>query len=109
MVLFSALTQEPQTIQQLLKKIVIKFITYPQISSKSLKSSQITRLFINHLSCCGAGTAADTEYTTRMISSQLELHRLNTGRPVRVTAANRLLRQYLFRYQPPPTQSLTLL
>lgn len=49
--------------------------------------------------CCGAGTAADTEYTTRMISSQLELHRLNTGRQVRVVAANRLLRQYLFRYQ----------
>ena len=34
-----------------------------------------------------------------MISSQLELHRLNTGRQIRVVAANRLLRQYLFRYQ----------
>jgi 20S proteasome subunit beta 2 len=34
-----------------------------------------------------------------MISSQLELHRLNSGRQVRVIAANRLLRQYLFRYQ----------
>jgi 20S proteasome subunit beta 2 len=50
-------------------------------------------------SCCGAGTAADTEYTTKNISSQLELHRLNSGRQVRVVAANRLLRQYLFRYQ----------
>merc|ERR1711988_389356 len=30
--------------------------------------------------CCGAGTAADTEMTTNMIASQLELHRLNTGR-----------------------------
>ena len=50
-------------------------------------------------SCCGAGTAADTEYTTKMIASQLELHRLNSGRQVRVAAANRLLRQYLFRYQ----------
>ena len=47
--------------------------------------------------CCGAGTAADTEMTTRMISSQLELHRLNTGKLVPVTAANRLLKQYLFR------------
>ena len=26
--------------------------------------------------CCGAGTAADTENTTALISSQLELHRL---------------------------------
>ncbi|CAG2175438.1 unnamed protein product [Oppiella nova] len=36
---------------------------------------------------------------TRMISSQLELHRLNTGNTVPVVAANRLLKQYLFRYQ----------
>ena len=50
-------------------------------------------------SCCGAGTAADTEYTTKMIASQLELHRLNTGRQVRTKAALRMLRQYLFRYQ----------
>jgi hypothetical protein len=28
---------------------------------------------------CGAGTAADTENTTGLISSQLELHRLRTG------------------------------
>ena len=49
-------------------------------------------------SCCGAGTAADTEMTTQMISSQLELHRLNTGRIPRLCTANRLLKQYLFRY-----------
>ena len=30
-------------------------------------------------------------------SSQLELHRLNTGRQVRVVAANRLVKQMLFR------------
>ncbi|KAI0243124.1 Proteasome subunit beta type-7 [Lamellibrachia satsuma] len=49
--------------------------------------------------CCGAGTAADTEMVTQMISSQLELHRLNTDRTVRVCTANRLLKQKLFRYQ----------
>merc|ERR1712141_259397 len=49
--------------------------------------------------CCGAGTAADTEMTTQMISSKLELHRLNTGRTARVCVANRLLKQMLFRYQ----------
>ncbi|XP_064616495.1 proteasome subunit beta type-7-like [Liolophura sinensis] len=48
--------------------------------------------------CCGAGTAADTEMTTQMISSQLELHQLNTGRIPRVCTANRLLKQMLFRY-----------
>ncbi|KAK9510270.1 hypothetical protein O3M35_005090 [Rhynocoris fuscipes] len=49
--------------------------------------------------CCGAGTAADTDMTTRTISSQLELHRLNTGRIVPVRTANRMLKQLLFRYQ----------
>ncbi|XP_026468433.1 proteasome subunit beta type-7-like [Ctenocephalides felis] len=48
--------------------------------------------------CCGAGTAADTEMTSDMISSQLELHRLNTGRVVPVVTANTLLKQMLFRY-----------
>ena len=36
-------------------------------------------------SCCGAGTAADTENVTEMISANLELHRLSTGRKVRTT------------------------
>ncbi|XP_017138150.1 proteasome subunit beta type-7 [Drosophila miranda] len=49
--------------------------------------------------CCGAGTAADTERTTDIISSQLELHRLSTERNVRVVAANTMLKQMLFRYQ----------
>jgi len=49
--------------------------------------------------CAGAGTAADCDKTTGMISSQLELHRLNTGRQVRVVAAQRMVKQMLFRYQ----------
>jgi len=49
--------------------------------------------------CCGAGTAADCDKTTNMIMSQLELHRLNTGRQVRMVVANRMLKQMLFRYQ----------
>ncbi|KAI9226257.1 MAG: proteasome subunit beta type-7 [Piptocephalis tieghemiana] len=49
--------------------------------------------------CCGAGTAADTEMTTSMISSQLELHRLSTGREARVVTAMTLLKQHLFKYQ----------
>ncbi|KAL5012259.1 hypothetical protein ScPMuIL_010810 [Solemya velum] len=52
----------------------------------------------SNIYCCGAGTAADTEMTTQMISSQLELHRLNTDRKPRVCTANRLLKQMLFRY-----------
>ena len=49
--------------------------------------------------CCGAGTAADTEMTTSLIASQLELHRLNTGRQVPVIAACTRLKHLLYRYQ----------
>ena len=54
---------------------------------------------MHFFSCCGAGTAADTEMTTQMISSQLELHRLFTNRIVPVCTANQMLKQHLFRYQ----------
>jgi 20S proteasome subunit beta 2 len=49
--------------------------------------------------CCGAGTAADTENTTGMVSSQLELHRLSTGRESQIVTALMMFKQYLFRYQ----------
>ncbi|NWH69850.1 PSB7 protein, partial [Piaya cayana] len=49
--------------------------------------------------CCGAGTAADTDMTTQLISSNLELHSLSTGRLPRVATANQMLKQMLFRYQ----------
>jgi len=49
--------------------------------------------------CCGAGTAADTEFTTALISSNMELHALQTGRKPRVVTAMTMLKQMLFRYQ----------
>ncbi|TPX67561.1 hypothetical protein SpCBS45565_g03752 [Spizellomyces sp. 'palustris'] len=49
--------------------------------------------------CCGAGTAADCDATTALISSKLELHRLHTGRESRVVTAMTMLKQMLFRYQ----------
>ncbi|RQM06988.1 hypothetical protein DH86_00000129 [Scytalidium sp. 3C] len=49
--------------------------------------------------CAGAGTAADTEFTTALISSELELHSLSTGRKPRVVTCMTLLKQHLFRYQ----------
>lgn len=58
--------------------------------------------------CCGAGTAADTEATCKSIESQLELLRLNTGREVPVVAANRLLKQMLYRYQGHVSAALVL-
>jgi len=63
------------------------------------KNSQKIHYLAQHIYCCGAGTAADTDMTNKMVSSQLELHRLSTGKIVPICVANRMLRQYLFRYQ----------
>ncbi|XP_053190937.1 proteasome subunit beta type-10 [Scomber japonicus] len=49
--------------------------------------------------CCGAGVAADAEVTTQIMSSNVELHTLNTGRPPLVAMVTRQLKQMLFRYQ----------
>ncbi|KAJ8334983.1 hypothetical protein SKAU_G00406220 [Synaphobranchus kaupii] len=49
--------------------------------------------------CCGAGVAADAEVTTQMMSSNVELHALSTGRPPQVVTVTRQLKQMLFRYQ----------
>lgn len=49
--------------------------------------------------CCGAGVAADAEITTQIMSSNVELHTLNTGRPPLVAMVTRQLKQMLFRYQ----------
>jgi 20S proteasome subunit beta 2 len=49
--------------------------------------------------CCGAGTAADTEMITQLISSQLELLRMNTHSQSRLVTACTLLKRRLFQYQ----------
>lgn len=72
------------------------------------KNCEKIHFLAKNMYCCGAGTAADTEMTTNMISSQLELLRLNTGREVRVTTANTLLKRMLFRYQGHVSAALVL-
>ncbi|KAK9479491.1 nucleophile aminohydrolase [Lipomyces japonicus] len=49
--------------------------------------------------CAGAGTAADCEMVTQLMSSTLELHALSTGRKPRVVTLLTLLKQHLFKYQ----------
>lgn len=58
--------------------------------------------------CCGAGTAADTEKTTELIASQLELLRLSTNTQSRVVAAVTLLKRTLFKYQGHVSAALVL-
>lgn len=58
--------------------------------------------------CCGAGTAADTEKTTELIASNLELLRLNTNSQSRVVTALTLLKRTLFKYQGHVSAALVL-
>ncbi|XP_062140500.1 proteasome subunit beta type-7 [Drosophila sulfurigaster albostrigata] len=68
----------------------------PIVSDKNC--SKIHRLQ-QHIYCCGAGTAADTEQMTLLTSAEMDLHELNMGRQVPVICASMMLRQTLFRYQ----------
>ncbi|GAV84448.1 LOW QUALITY PROTEIN: Proteasome domain-containing protein [Cephalotus follicularis] len=58
--------------------------------------------------CCGAGTAADTEAVTDMVSSQLQLHRYHAGQESRVVTALTLLKKHLFNYQRHVSAALVL-
>eukprot|EP00542_Grammatophora_oceanica_P019738 CAMPEP_0194049082 /NCGR_PEP_ID=MMETSP0009_2-20130614/29584_1 /TAXON_ID=210454 /ORGANISM="Grammatophora oceanica, Strain CCMP 410" /LENGTH=288 /DNA_ID=CAMNT_0038695147 /DNA_START=33 /DNA_END=899 /DNA_ORIENTATION=+ len=58
--------------------------------------------------CCGAGTAADTEKTTELISSKLELLRMDTHKSTRLVTACTLLKRMLFRYQGHVSAALVL-
>ncbi|XP_066531034.1 proteasome 20S subunit beta 13a [Hoplias malabaricus] len=49
--------------------------------------------------CCGAGTAADTEKTTELLSSNLAIFSMNSGRNPRVIMAASILQDMLFRYR----------
>ncbi|KAI0328957.1 proteasome subunit [Cubamyces sp. BRFM 1775] len=63
------------------------------------KNCEKIHYITDNIRCCGAGTAADTEFTTALISSNMELHALSTGRKPRVVTAMTMLKQMLFRYQ----------
>ena len=58
--------------------------------------------------CCGAGTAADTEKTTELMASNLELLRLNTGTQSRVVTALTMLKHMLYKYQGHVSAALVL-
>ncbi|KZW03254.1 N-terminal nucleophile aminohydrolase [Exidia glandulosa HHB12029] len=63
------------------------------------KNCEKIHYITENIRCCGAGTAADTEFTTALISSNMALHELSTGRQARVVTAMTMLKQMLFRYQ----------
>lgn len=55
-------------------------------------------LYLCVCSCCGAGTAADTEKTTDLLSSNLAIYSLNSGRNPRVIMAVNILQDMLYRW-----------
>jgi len=63
------------------------------------KNCEKIHFIADNIFCCGAGTAADTENTTELISSQLALHKMQTSRQARVVTACQMLKQMLFKYR----------
>jgi len=72
------------------------------------KNCEKIHYIASNIYCCGAGTSADTENSTALISSQLELHKLATGRQSRVITAKTMLKQMLFKYQGHVSAALVL-
>lgn len=63
------------------------------------KNCEKIHYLTSNIWCGGAGTAADTEFVTAMVSSQLELHSMSMNRQPRVVTAMTYLKQHLFKYQ----------
>jgi 20S proteasome subunit beta 2 len=63
------------------------------------KNCEKIHYIADNIWCCGAGTSADTEATTQLVSSQIELHRLATGKAPRTITAMTMLKRKLFQYQ----------
>lgn len=72
------------------------------------KNCEKIHYIADNIRCCGAGTSADTENTTNLIASQLELLRLTTGRQPRVKCAMTRLKQRLFGFQGHVSAALVL-
>lgn len=49
--------------------------------------------------CCGAGTAADTQFVNLFQSSNLELQRLNSGRQTRISSFVTSTSKMLYKYE----------
>ncbi|PKI84426.1 proteasome endopeptidase complex [Malassezia vespertilionis] len=63
------------------------------------KNCEKIHYITDNIRCCGAGTAADTEFVTNMISSNMQLQELSSRRRARVVGAMTMLKQHLFQYQ----------
>ena len=66
----------------------------------AVKNCEKIHCIAKNIYCGGAGTAADTEYVTRMVASDIELARLESDAEfMPVNMAKTMLKRYLFQYQ----------
>lgn len=66
----------------------------------AVKNCQKIHHIAKNMYCCGAGTAADTEFVTKMVASDIELARLESGTDIMpVVMAKTILKRYLYQYQ----------
>lgn len=63
------------------------------------KNAEKLHKIASRIYCAGAGTSADLDHVTHLISSNVELHRLDTNREPRITTVVSMLSQMLFKYQ----------
>mmetsp|Transcript_35709 Transcript_35709/g.69961 ORF Transcript_35709/g.69961 Transcript_35709/m.69961 type:complete len:252 (+) Transcript_35709:55-810(+) len=52
-----------------------------------------------NICCCGAGTSADTENITKLLSNQLELQRISRGKEIYVQTAVSICQKILFQHK----------
>ncbi|EGR34800.1 proteasome subunit beta type 7-a precursor, putative [Ichthyophthirius multifiliis] len=63
------------------------------------KNCQKIHYIADNIYCCGAGTAADTQWVTDRMASELQLMRLNSNRQSRVSTVVTRLKDHLYKYQ----------
>jgi 20S proteasome subunit beta 2 len=64
----------------------------------AVKEEMKIHYITDNIWCCGAGTAADNDQITKLVSGKLKLFSMNTGMQPRVDQCNTILSSRLFKY-----------
>lgn len=100
-------TRAPPTATSWRTSSAVRYTAWRRISTAAAPARRRTRMYgpawrprrTCRRACSAAERPARTQHTTDLIASQLELHRLTTGRTVRVVTACQMLKQMLWKYQ----------
>ena len=64
----------------------------------AVKEEMKIHYITDNIWCCGAGTAADNDQITKLVSGKMKLFSMNTGMQPRVDQCNTILSSRLFKY-----------